>query len=236
MVSSLFISYSRREAPFVDSLLRELEKRELKVWLDYRTLVPGRPWQKQIYEGLVNTEVVLLVVSQESIASKNVAWEWKQALELKKRIILVIFEAVKLPPELEDCEWVDLRGRFKAGIKELVRQLATSGQPRSVPPQKGIKLSPVVGTAIAASLVLSVLSLPSLWTIYVSYHLFLLPYKIIKRNFSFFHVQNALLMLPIVNTFTFWMVNVTSEAPPEAARNILIWSWLLNTTMLVKGT
>jgi hypothetical protein len=47
--------------------------------------------------------VLLLVVSKESLASDHVKPEWTGALKRKKRIILLIFEAV-LPPE-EGCEW-----------------------------------------------------------------------------------------------------------------------------------
>ncbi|MBD2465806.1 toll/interleukin-1 receptor domain-containing protein [Oscillatoria sp. FACHB-1407] len=202
MVSSLFISYCRREAPFVDSFLKALEKRGFKVWLDYHVLVPGRPWEEQIYEGLKEAEVFLLVVSQESIASKNVKWEWEHAIALNKRIILIIFEAVKLPPELEQYEWIDLRGRFREGIKDLTRQLESPVPPKSAPPQSGFKVPLMVGLAIGVSAIVSLLSLLTIWTIYIPYYLFPLPYRIIKRDFNFFHVRNALLILPFFLVWT----------------------------------
>jgi TIR domain len=190
-------------APFVDSLLMALEKRGFTVWLDYHTLVPGQPWQEQIETALVDAEAVLLVVSQESIESKHVEWEWQKAIALQKRIILIIFEAVKLPPELQQCEWIDLRGRFRQGIKELTKQLETSAKLTSAPPQKGYKVSLAIGIAIGISSIVSLLSLLTIWTGYIPYYLFPLPYRILKRDFNFFHVRNALIMLPFASFWTY---------------------------------
>ncbi|MEW5960994.1 MAG: toll/interleukin-1 receptor domain-containing protein, partial [Chloroflexota bacterium] len=86
MTSSLFISYSRREAPFANSLLDALEDRGVKVWLDYHSLIPARPWLDQIFSGIAAADVFLLVVSKASLASKNVQPEWRRAKELQKRI------------------------------------------------------------------------------------------------------------------------------------------------------
>jgi len=109
MKPNIFMSYSRREVGFIDDLTHRLEKEGFKVWLDYRSLVPGTPWAGQINKGLDESEVILLVVSKESIASKYVELEWRRVLKETKRIILVIFEAVDLPKELERYEWVDFR-------------------------------------------------------------------------------------------------------------------------------
>ncbi|MDP1615355.1 MAG: toll/interleukin-1 receptor domain-containing protein, partial [Methylococcales bacterium] len=78
MTKNIFISYSRREVGFVDGLADHLEKEQFDVWLDYRSLVPGKPWKEQIDQGIANSEIILLVVSKASIASQNVEMEWRQ--------------------------------------------------------------------------------------------------------------------------------------------------------------
>src|SRR5262245_935731 len=124
MKPNIFMSYSRREVGFVDDLTDRLEKEGYKVWLDYRSLVPGTPWVEQINRGVDEAQVILLVVSKAAIASRYVELEWQRVLtETNKRIILLIFEAVDLPPELEKFEWVDFRGNYEAGIKELIGQI-----------------------------------------------------------------------------------------------------------------
>src|SRR5687767_11369162 len=109
MPHSVFISYSRREAPFVDVLLDALEDKGVEVWLDYHCLVPGKAWLEQIFSGIDAADVVLLVVSKASMASKNVELEYADALKKQKRIILIIFEAVPLPTAFQSTEWLDFR-------------------------------------------------------------------------------------------------------------------------------
>jgi hypothetical protein len=99
----LFISYSRAQTPFVDRLADQLEDNAYSLWLDYQSLVPARPWFQQIESWIDAADVVLLVVSKESLTSKNVEPEWKRAVGRNKRILLMIFEAVPLPPELQGC-------------------------------------------------------------------------------------------------------------------------------------
>ena len=119
MTKNIFMSYSRRELGFVDDLVKKLEDEKYNVWLDYRALVPGSPWNVQIDKGLKEADTVLLVVSKAAIASEYVALEWRHFLESKERVILLIFEAVDLPKELEKYEWVDFRSNYKAGLNEL---------------------------------------------------------------------------------------------------------------------
>ena len=136
MTQNIFISYSRREVGFVDKLVDHLEEETFNVWLDYRSLVPGKPWEEQIFQGIANSNVILLVVSKSSMASDNVEYEWRRVLtEKNKRIILLIFEAVDLPKELEKFEWVDFRGNYQNALKELDRQLQMPEHDKHSPPQ-----------------------------------------------------------------------------------------------------
>jgi len=144
MGQNIFMSYSRREVGFVDDLVRNLEQAGHEVWLDYRNLIPGRPWQDQIYQGIQNADVILLVVSKASVSSQNVEVEWRRVLDQHKRIILLIFEAVDLPKELEKYEWVDFRGNYKAGLKELYSQLEQPVEENHAVPETGFKVPMIV--------------------------------------------------------------------------------------------
>ncbi len=64
VTKNIFMSYSRRELGFVDDLVKKLEGENYNVWLDYRALIPGSPWNVQIDKGLKESDTVLLVVSQ----------------------------------------------------------------------------------------------------------------------------------------------------------------------------
>jgi TIR domain len=200
MKPNIFMSYSRREVGFVDDLTHRLEKAGFNIWLDYRRLIPGTPWAGQIDKGLKEAEVVLLVVSKDSIASQYVELEWRHVLnEKNKRILLAIFEAVKLPPELKNYEWVDFRGSYGAGIKELIAQLKSPIQEAHPVPETGFKAPFIVWLTIVLSALAGLYSLYAFWTVLLPLILVPLAWRVYKRSYNFSHVQTALWMLPILN-------------------------------------
>jgi hypothetical protein len=212
MDPKIFISYSRREVGFVDDLTYKLEEAGFKVWLDYHSLVPGTPWADQIQKGIDESNVALLVISKDAIVSKYVAEEWHRVLNDKERVVMVIFEAVSLPPELKKYEWVDFRGNYKKSLKVLVELLRnpTSNQPPV--PENGFKAPSVVWWAFFLSLVTAILSLYNLWSLFVPFFLLPLPYRILKRDFNITQAQAALWLLPVVMTLTAAATNNFSDA------------------------
>ena len=205
MPPKLFISYSRAQTPFVDRLADQLEHNGYSLWLDYQSLVPARPWLQQIEAWIDAADVVLLVVSKESINSKNVAPEWKRAVERNKRIILVIFEAVPLPKELQGCEWVDFRADYSGAFQLLTKSMEVPTPSPSPAPQAGFKAPPVFWISLFLSVVVLLGSLPAWWTLVVPYVLLPLPSQIYKRNYIFHRVIPMLLILPLVYWLSWWM-------------------------------
>jgi hypothetical protein len=191
------MSYSRREVGFVDDLTHRLEKEGFKIWLDYRSLVPGTPWAGQIDKGLEESEVILLVVSKSSMASQYVELEWRRVLKENKRVILLIFEAVDLPQELEQFEWVDFRGNYQKGVKELLGQLQSPVKEKYRAPEKGFKIPSIVWLSAAVGVLVGIFSLFAWWTILVPLILVPLPIRIFKRDFNYVQVQAALWLMPV---------------------------------------
>ena len=200
MKHNLFISYCHREVGFVDDLASRLKKEGHSVWLDYHSLVPGKPWETQILDGLDKSDVVLLVVSKESIESKYVYDEWSRFLGKKNRLILLIFESVDLSmrKRLRGYEWVDFRSSYEKGLKELFSQLEKPVKEENPAPESGFKAPVIVWLAFALSLVVMGFSFGAFWTLFIPWFLIPLPYRILKRNFNFTEVQTALVLLPIV--------------------------------------
>lgn len=227
MAGKIFMSYSRRELGFVDDLVSKLEEKEYDVWLDYRVLIPGSPWKEQIDKGLKESDTVLLVVSKASLASQYVELEWRHFLDMKKRMILLIFEAVDLPKELEKFEWVDFRGSYKAGLTELLSQLEKPIQEEHPAPETGFKAPFVIWATIALSVAVAFISLGAFWTIFIPLILIPLPYQIFKRSFDFMRVQAALAALPIALTiasFVYYDDTVLEDALIEGFQfGFLAW-------------
>src|SRR5690349_12611981 len=203
MLPNIFISYSRQCIGFVDDLAHKLQKQGSQVWLDYLSLIPGRPWLEQIHRGLEESEVLLFVVSPESVSSHSVEVEWRHFLEHKKRIILLIFQAVPLPPELAELEWVDFRGAYAPALKKLLRRLESASPMERPAPQSGFKAPFMVWLAAGLSVITLIYSLFAFWTVLIPWVLIPLPVRIFKRNFNLSQVQTALWRLWIGIFFTF---------------------------------
>ncbi|TAK12643.1 MAG: toll/interleukin-1 receptor domain-containing protein [Anaerolineae bacterium] len=197
MKPKIFFSYSRREAPFVNDLTDQLEDNGYPVWLDYRSMAPGKPWAEQIEAGIRESDVILLVVSDAAMASKWVEKEWRSMLTYNKRVILILFEANALPPELEGFEWVDFRGNYKKALAELFSQLDTPQKEETKPPAQGFKVPAIVWAAFALSVLVALFSLPTIWTVITALYLLPLPYRILKRDFDYARVQASLFLLPL---------------------------------------
>jgi hypothetical protein len=201
MSKSVFISYSRREAPFVDSLLDNLEDSNINTWADYQSLIPGKPWLEQILAGINAADIFLLVVSKASIASQNVELEYQHALEQKKRILLILFEAVTLPTALQACEWVDFRTSFMPAYQKLIKQLEQPATQNNIP-QKGFRAPAIVWASFFISLIVLLLSIPSWWTLFIPILLIPLPMQVITRSVNYYRARFALLTLPITVIFS----------------------------------
>ena len=235
MPPKLFISYSRAQTPFVDRLADQLENKGFSLWLDYQSLVPARPWFQQIVAWIDASDVVLLVVSKESINSKNVAPEWKRAVERNKRIILVIFEAVPLPPELQGCEWVDFRGNYRGALQQLIQGIEQPNPLQNPPPQTGFRAPPVFWLSLLLSVVVLIGSIPAWWTLVVPFVLLPLPKQIYHRNYILHRVVPMLLVLPLVYWLSWWMMFSTPTSVFYGGRGFaLTWfplslgaGWLL---------
>ena len=137
--SSVFISYSRKDYYFAESLAFHLLGRGVPAWMDVKDLKPGGDWERDLENALAAASTLLLVVSPDSTDSERVRAEWQHALRRGCRIIIVRFRKATLAPELQTCEAVDFRGSFGRGFQRLMARLGadTTGDvpvlPRTTP-------------------------------------------------------------------------------------------------------
>jgi TIR domain-containing protein len=162
--NSFFISYSRRQLYFAEALSLELQKSGLSVWMDLQRLEPGIDWQSQIDKGLRDCTSLILVASKQSLSSSYVESEWRTALDAGKPVIIVYYEEVDQPVELQSSSLVDFRGPFARGVKVLVDVLENGSPFRDVvsPPNRlGLprRLPPAI-LLVAALLVVETLASP----------------------------------------------------------------------------
>jgi len=124
----LFVSYSRRDSPFVDRLIAALDDKGLRTWIDRSAIVGGAVWKASITEAIRDCAAFLIVLSHNSTGSENVPKELTLAERHQRSIIPVRFEDCTLAPAMEydlaELQFVDFCGKeFEIALDELVRAI-----------------------------------------------------------------------------------------------------------------
>lgn len=130
-----FISYSCQQFYFAESLALCLQASGVKTWFDVQRLVPGSDWAQGIQDGLEVATGMVLIASRSALASRYVRSEWQSALATGKPVHVVLFDGVRLPPELADCAVYDLRVRFDVNVQSLAASLQSRTGPQSSAPR-----------------------------------------------------------------------------------------------------
>jgi hypothetical protein len=132
----VFLSYSRRDAEFVDRLGRQLSGRGYDVWVDREDVVGGGEdrWRRSIVRAIRDSDVVILVLSPNSAVSENVERELSVAADNARRLIPVLLRECQMPDgfqyELAGLQYVDFSIlEFDEAMRQLAVQLGPAGPP-----------------------------------------------------------------------------------------------------------
>jgi hypothetical protein len=140
MADSIFISYSRKDQEYVRKLAEDLNQRVGGgVWFDQSDIQAGDKWRDRITKGVQDAQVVVLVLSPDSAASKYVQMEINLALEAGRTIIPILYRPVQLTGELDEfvreTQFIDLqRGSYTDNFQILVDALIANGIARGERP------------------------------------------------------------------------------------------------------
>jgi len=116
----------------------------LPAWLDRRDVQqPGPAWDAQVEEALRGCASLLLVVTPDSASEYcDCAREWRRALQYKKPIVPLLFQAgVSAPFYLANRQAVDLTGAFEPALAKLRAHLAWLATPAGALQQLKDRLS-----------------------------------------------------------------------------------------------
>lgn len=112
MAEKLFVSYSRRDFPFVRDLVRSLRNAGVDLWLDVANLSSGERWDSRIEAALKACSHCLVVVSPYSMKSAEVAREIEVADQFQKEVIPLLLQTANLSERLRTIEWSDAETHF----------------------------------------------------------------------------------------------------------------------------
>jgi hypothetical protein len=81
----VFISYKSEYKPWVDTLMRNLERQRLRVWVDDWRKIPGALVASTLDKAISGSRVGVLIVTPEAVASGWVQQEYESMLEREKK-------------------------------------------------------------------------------------------------------------------------------------------------------
>lgn len=122
MANETFISYSRRDSAFVDSLFIELNRIKINPWLDKEDIAPGVRWKQEILTAIQRCDNFVAVLSPNFLESRYCDEEVEYALVHNKRLIPVLWNQFKgkCHPALSELNWIDFTKSFDSGFNHLV--------------------------------------------------------------------------------------------------------------------
>lgn len=124
----VFLSHNGKDKPHVRALADFLTCRGLKVWLDERELIPGRPWQVALEDIIKTVRSAAVIIGRDGLGP----WEEPEMRALLNEFVrrklpvipVLLPDAPKhpeLPPFLAGFTWVDLRGgTTEDGLEQLL--------------------------------------------------------------------------------------------------------------------
>ena len=123
----VFISYSRRDSEeFVQRLNGALADAGLDVWVDLEDIPAASDWERDLKDGVLESEAFCFVISPGSVASVHCLNELGEAESRKKRMVPVIHRSVEdreVPPALRRLNWIPQRGHFEDDFDRNVQTL-----------------------------------------------------------------------------------------------------------------
>ncbi|MEL7116174.1 MAG: toll/interleukin-1 receptor domain-containing protein [Pseudomonadota bacterium] len=110
-MAQVFLSYSSKDFFFAHLLRIKLGEFDHSVWIDSGQLRAGEQWRQSIDLGITNSAAMLVALSEASVASSYVTYEWASAMGKEKPVIPILLERCTLHPKLEPIQYIDFSNR-----------------------------------------------------------------------------------------------------------------------------
>ncbi len=125
----IFISYSHKDAQFVDKLANQLVQHDVRVWLDRWELHVGDSLISRIQQAITGASALLVILSKSSVSSpwceKEINSGLLRELEERRVVVLpVLIEDCQIPLFLREKLYADFRSEFDAGLRTVLESVA----------------------------------------------------------------------------------------------------------------
>ncbi len=127
-MARIFISYSRTDEAFARRLAASLSQLGADVWIDIEDIPAGMKWSRAIQDGLDLGELLILIISPDSMASQNVEDEWQYYLDQRKPVIPILWKPARIHFQLNRIQHIDFhRQGYDSALRDLHSELARKG-------------------------------------------------------------------------------------------------------------
>lgn len=127
----IFISHSSKDKRFVRKLKNDLEENYISTWVDEDELEAGDSLLDKLEEGIEDSTHFVIILSPNSVESKWVIHELKDAIKVSKKIIPIKYKECKIPKELQGLLYFDLSDEIVERRGELI-EFITDGYKKNL--------------------------------------------------------------------------------------------------------
>lgn len=103
IIYDVFLSFSEIDHQFVKTLQSTIEEQGYKCCFHYRDFLPGVPIVENITDAIYKSKVILAVLSPNYNDSRFCKRELHQALMVQRRVLPVLYNTNRCPPEVRSC-------------------------------------------------------------------------------------------------------------------------------------
>lgn len=124
----IFLSYSTKNSSFADRLANDLKNLNANIFYDKWSIKVGDSIVDKISEALSSHDILLVLLSTESVKSDWVKKEINTSLmgQLSSReikILPVLIEKCEVPTLLKEIKYADFSANYRSGFEEIVLSL-----------------------------------------------------------------------------------------------------------------
>lgn len=132
-LGNVFLSHSSRDKNFVGRLATDLKTAGVKVWYDDWAIDYGESIVEKVYNGLAESDFLIVVLSKESIKSRWVREELN-VMTMKRlqgkdiRVIPLLLDDCEVPEQLSHLKYIDFRISYDNALLDLNRTIMPASE------------------------------------------------------------------------------------------------------------
>lgn len=126
--TKVFLSYAKEDQTYTRRLFEELKNRNIEVWFDKESLLPGQKWKIEIRKAIQASRYFIAILSSKSVTKRGVVQkEIKEALDVldefpENKIFIIPIRIDSCEPsneKLREIQWVDMFPNWEEGLEKI---------------------------------------------------------------------------------------------------------------------